>query len=102
MAAGGVGPRAFTASCSLAQMSHARASGGERASDRAAGCSWGVPWGRGSRAGVEKWWFGTTMPTDATENDMDLARTEEADLDPPECPGIVEIRKLTRYSRSAW
>ena len=26
------------------------------------------------------------MPTDATEDDMDLARTEEADLDPPRVP----------------
>ena len=41
------------------------------------------------------------MPTDATEDDMDLARTEEADIDPPECPGIVEVRKCTGDSRSA-
>ena len=27
---------------------------------------------------------------------MNPARTEEADLDPPECPGIVEVRKCTR------
>ena len=36
------------------------------------------------------------MSTDATEDDMDLARTEEADLDPPECSGIVEVKKCTR------
>ena len=51
---------------------------------------------------MRKWWFGTMMSTDATEDDMDLARTEEADLDPPECPGTVEVRKCTRNSRSAW
>ena len=37
------GPRAFIASCSFAPVSFARASGGARASDRAAGCPWGVP-----------------------------------------------------------
>ena len=45
MAAGGMGPRAFAASCSFALVSFARASGGARALDRAAGCPWGVPWG---------------------------------------------------------
>ena len=40
-----VGLRAFTASCSFALLSFARASGIAGASDRAAGCSWGVPWG---------------------------------------------------------
>ena len=53
MAAGGMGPRAFTASCSFALVSFARASGGARASDRAAGCPWGAPWGRGARVGGE-------------------------------------------------
>ena len=42
---GGIGPRAFAASCPFALVSFARASGGARALDRAAGCSWGVPWG---------------------------------------------------------
>ena len=32
---------------------------------------------------------------------MDLARTEEADFDPPKCPGTAEVRKCTRDSRSA-
>ena len=41
------------------------------------------------------------MSTDATEDGMDLARTEEADLDPPECSGTVEVKKCTRGSRSA-
>ena len=56
MAAGGVGRRAVTASCSFALLSLARASEGERASDRAAGCSWGVPWGRGARVEVRRLW----------------------------------------------
>ena len=43
MAAGGMGRRAFTASCSFALLSFARASGMAGASGRAAGCSWGVP-----------------------------------------------------------
>ena len=59
MAVGGVGPRAFTASCYFALLSFAWASGGARASDRAAGCSWGVPWGRGARVEVRRWWCGT-------------------------------------------
>ena len=54
MAAGGMGPRAFTASCSFALVSFARASGVARASDRAAGCPWGVPWGRGARVEVRR------------------------------------------------
>ena len=54
MAAGGMGPRAFTASCSFALVSFARASGGARASDRAAGCPWGAPWGRGARVEVRQ------------------------------------------------
>ena len=85
MAAGGMDLCAITASCSFALPSFATASGGARASDRAACCSWGAPWGRGARVEVRKWWFGTTMSTDATEDDMDLARTEEANIDPPEC-----------------
>ena len=96
MAPGGKGRRAFTASCSFALLSFARASGGERASDRAACCSWGAPWGRGARVEVWKWLFGTTMPTDATEDDMDLARTEEADIHPFECSGIAEVKGCTR------
>ena len=36
------------------------------------------------------------MSTDATEEDMDLARTEEADIDPPECPGTAEVKGCTR------
>ena len=101
IAVGGMGLRAFTASCSFALLSFERASRGARASDRAAGCSWGVLWGRGARVEVRKGWFGTTMPTDATEDDMDLARTEEADLDPPECSGTLEVKGCTRDSRSA-
>ena len=27
---------------------------------------------------------------------MDLARTEEADFDPPECSGIAEVKGCTR------
>ena len=54
MAAGGMGPRAFAASCVFALVSFARASGGARASDRAAGCPWGVPWGRGARVDVRQ------------------------------------------------
>ena len=36
------------------------------------------------------------MSTDATEDDMDLARTEEADIHPLECPGIAEVKGCTR------
>ena len=43
MAAGGMGRRAFTASCSSALLSFARASGMAGASGRAAGSSRGVP-----------------------------------------------------------
>ena len=57
MTAGGMGPRAFTASCPFALLSFARAPEGERASDRAAGCSWGVPWGRGACDEVRQVWF---------------------------------------------
>jgi hypothetical protein len=63
MAAGGMGPHTFTASCSFALLSFARASGGARASGRATGCSWGVPWGRGARVEVRRWWCGATMST---------------------------------------
>ena len=63
MAAGGMGPRAFTASCSFALVSFARASGGARASDRAAGCPWGAPWGRGARVEVRRvWCVGGVVP----------------------------------------
>ena len=54
VAAGGMVPRAFAASCSFAMVSFARASGGARASDRAVGCPWGVPWGRGARVEVRQ------------------------------------------------
>ena len=63
-----VGLRAFTASWSFALLSFARASGMAGASDWAACCSWGVPWGRDARVEVRKWWFGTMMSTDATED----------------------------------
>ena len=87
---GGFALRAFTALSPFALLSSAGASG------RSAGCSWGVPWGRGARVEVRKWWFGTTMSTDATEDDMDLARTEEADIHPFECSGIAEVKGCTR------
>ena len=41
------------------------------------------------------------MSMDAAEVDMNLAHTEEADLDPPECSGIAEVKKCTTNSRSA-
>ena len=56
MAAGGMGPHAFTAPCSFAQVSFARASKGAQASERAACCSWGVPWGRDVRVEVRRLW----------------------------------------------
>ena len=52
-----VGLRAFTASWSFALLSFARASERAEASDRAAGCSWEVPWGRGARVEVRQVWF---------------------------------------------
>ena len=54
MAAGGMGPRAFTASYFFALVSFGSASERARASDRAAGCPWGVPWGRGARVEVRQ------------------------------------------------
>ena len=71
VALGGMGLRALTASFSFAPLSFARDSREARALDRAAGCSWGVPWGRIARVEVRKWWFGTTMATDATEDDIE-------------------------------
>ena len=63
MTAGGMGPRAFAASCSLALVSFVRASEGRRASDRAAGCPWGVPRGRGARVEVRRvWGVGGVVP----------------------------------------
>ena len=93
MAAGGMGLRAFTASCSFALLSFARASGGARASDRAAGCSWGVPWGRGARVEVRRWWCGATMSTGGgrdCEDDMDLART------PISTPPSAQVSRRSR------
>ena len=51
---------------------------------------------RDARVEVRKWWFGTMMSTDATEDDMGLARTEEADIHPLECSGIAEVKGCTR------
>ena len=51
-----MGLRAVTASCPFALLSFERASEGARASDRAAGCSWGVTWGRGARVDVRLVW----------------------------------------------
>ena len=63
MAAGGMGPHAFTASCSFALLSFARASRGARASDQDAGRPWGVPWGRGARVEVRwVWGIGGVLP----------------------------------------
>ena len=63
MAAGGMGPHAFTASRSFALLSFARALREARASDRAAGCPWGVPWGRGARVEVRRvWGIGGVVP----------------------------------------
>ena len=66
MAAEGVDLRAFTASCFFALLSFARASRGEKASLWAAGCSWGVPWGRGARVEVRRvWGVGGVVPMTA-------------------------------------
>ena len=63
MAAGGVGPHAFTASCPFALLSFSRDPGEARASDRAAGCPWGVPWGRSARVEVRRvWGVGGVVP----------------------------------------
>ena len=83
VAVGGMGLHAITASCSVALLSFRRALGGAGASGRAAGCSWGVPWGRDLRVEVRKWCFGTMMSADTTEDGMDLARTEGPSLAPP-------------------
>ena len=63
MAAGGMGLHTFTALCSFALLSFARASKWARASGQATGCSWGVPWGRGARVEVRRWWCGAAMST---------------------------------------
>ena len=58
-----MGLRAVTASCSFALLSLAGGLGGEKASNRAAGCSWGVPWGRGARVEVRRvWGVGAVLP----------------------------------------
>ena len=63
MAAGGMGPYAFTESCSLALLFFSRASEGPGAFDGAAGCSWGVPWGRGACVDVRRvWGVGGVVP----------------------------------------
>ena len=54
MAAEGVDLRAVTASCSFALLSFERASEGAGALNWAAGCSWGVPQGRGARVEVRR------------------------------------------------
>ena len=47
----------------FALISIARASGGASALDRAAGCPWGVPWGRGARVEVRRvWGIGGVVP----------------------------------------
>jgi hypothetical protein len=56
IAVGGVGLCAVTASCSFALLSFVRAPEGAGAFARAAGCSWGVPWGRGARVEVRRVW----------------------------------------------
>ena len=47
------------------------------------------------------WCYGVDMAEDAdlTEGDMHLARTPIST--PPGCPGIAEVKKRTRDSRSA-
>ena len=66
MAAGGMGRRAFSASCSFALLSFARASEGAGASNQAVGCSWGVPWGRDARVDVRRvWGVGGVVPVAA-------------------------------------
>ena len=42
---------------------------------------------------------GIAEDADLTEGDMHLARTPIST--PPECPGIAEVKKCTRDSRSA-
>ena len=48
-----------------------------------------------------EWCYDVAMPEGAnlTEGDMHLARTPIST--PPECPGIAEVKKRTRDSRSA-
>jgi hypothetical protein len=56
MAAGGMGPYCLHCIMFFALLSFARASRVARASNRAAGCPWGVPWGRGARVEVRRVW----------------------------------------------
>ena len=82
MAAGGMGPRAFTASCSFALVSFAKASGWTRASGRArdywllSGSAMG-PRCACSDEAVLVWYYVADMAEDAnlTGGDMYLART---------------------------
>ena len=91
VALGGMGLHALTASFSFAPLSFARDSRETRASNRAAGCSWGVPWGRGARVEVRKWWFGTTMSTDSTEGDIWTSRAQKKPTSTP--PGVQVPRR---------
>ena len=85
MATEGVGLCAFSASCSFALLSFARASGGERASDRAACCSWGVPWSRDAR--VEVIWARDEVLCGKARfaGDFSTVYSPEAPLCPPLC-----------------
>ena len=49
------------------------------------------------------WFYDADMAEDAdlTEGDMHLAPARTPISTPPECPGIAEVKKRTRDSRSA-
>jgi len=61
-----------------------------------------VEWDAGLEA-VMVWYYNADMAADAnlTEDDMHLARTEGANLDPLECSGIAGAKKWIRDSRFA-
>ena len=60
---GGCQVRPLTPSCSFSLQSIARALEEAGALGRAAGCSWGLPWGRGARVEVRRvWGVGGVVP----------------------------------------
>ena len=94
IAVGGVGPRAFTASCSFALLSFVRASEGARASD-------GLMVALGECHGVVVWYQNVDMAADEDLDgeEMGLSRTEGPDRPPLECPSAAEVHSSIKESR---
>ena len=78
MAAGGIGPRAFTASCFLLCSLLPGLQEGKR-------LPFGLPVALGECHGVVVWYYDVDMAADEDldEEETDLSRTEGPDLSPP-------------------